>query len=240
MKNKVPRLNRTAFTLVEVLVASSISSFIMVVAMGALYSLSQSASRVQKHCDTVSELRYAASVLSRDLACICTDSAAKNRKLLYTDSGDAMGVSMLTFYTIGHNQVRAAQPEADIYEVEYYISQTEDRSVLMRRVWPHPVKEEEPGGVLSVLADGMGLFKVRFYDGQEWLTEWTEEQQRQPLPKLIEVALATMPETGSKLFSTSFIIKPVVADQGQSMDMEQMEGVNNADAINADSMDSGI
>jgi len=221
-------------------VASSIASFIMVVAMGSLHSLSESASRVQKHSDTVSELRYAASVLSRDLACLYTDEDSQNRKLLYTDSGDAMGASMLTFYTVGHNQVRAAQAEADVYEVEYYISQTEERSVLMRRVWPHPDKEKEPGGVLSVLADGMGVFKVRFYDGKEWLSEWTEEQQRQPLPKIIEVALATTLEAGTKPFTASFLIKPVVADQGQSMDMEQMEGVNNADALNADSMDSGM
>ncbi len=219
--------------------ASSIASFIMVVAMGSLHSLSESASRVQKHSDTVSELRYAASVLSRDLACLYTDEDSQNRKLLYTDSGDAMGASMLTFYTVGHNQVRAAQAEADVYEVEYYISQTEERSVLMRRVWPHPDKEKEPGGVLSVLADGMGVFKVRFYDGKEWLSEWTEEQQKQALPKLIEVALATMPETGTKPFKTSFVIKPVVAGQSQSMDMEQMDVVNTADALNADSMDSG-
>jgi general secretion pathway protein J len=237
MNRAVTQLNRPAFTLVEVLVASTIASFVTVVAMGTLHALSQSASRIQVHCDTVSELRYAASVLSRDLSCLYTDKDAKNRRLLYTDSGDSMGTAMLTFYTIGHNQVRAAQAESDLYEVEYYLSQTEERSVLMRRVWPHPDKLAEPGGVLSVLADGMGLFQVRFYDGTEWLTEWTEEQQK--LPKVIEVALATLPETGSKPFSTSFIIKPVMASQRQSMDMDQMEGANNTDGFNPQTMDSG-
>jgi general secretion pathway protein J len=237
MNKMAAQLNRTAFTLVEVLVASTIASFVTVVAMGTLQALSQSASRIQTHCDTVSELRYAASVLFRDLSCLYTDQDAKSRKLLYTASGDSMGVTMLTFYTIGHNQVRAGQAESDLYEVEYYISQTEERSVLMRRIWPHPDKEAEPGGVLSVLADDMGLFQVRFYDGEDWLTEWTEEQQQ--LPKVIEVALATLPETGARPFSTSFIIKPVVPSQRGSMDMDQMEGASNSDEFNPQTMDSG-
>ena len=88
-----------------------------------------------------------------------------------------------------------------------------------------------------VLADGMGLFQVRFYDGTDWLTEWTEEQQQ--LPKVIEVALATMPETGAKPFSTSFIVKPVVPSQRGSMDMDQMEGASNSDGFNPQTMDSG-
>ncbi|MCF7975967.1 MAG: prepilin-type N-terminal cleavage/methylation domain-containing protein [Phycisphaerae bacterium] len=233
MNNANKQLNKTGFTLVEVLVATSIASFVMVIAMGTLHALSESATRIQTHCDTVSELRYATSVLSRDLACLYTDQDQNNRKLLYEDAGD-MGVSMLTFYTISHNQVRAAQAEADIYEVEYYLSQTEERSMLMRRVWPHPVKEEEPGGVLSVLADGIGVFLVRFYDGQQWLSEWTEEQQQ--LPKLIEVALATRPETGTSPFTTSFIIRPVTP-QTQGMDVEQMEGAN-GEAMSTDAMNS--
>lgn len=233
--NKTPiQRNRTAFTLVEVLVASTIASFVTVVAMGTLHAMSQSASRIQAHCDTVSELRYAASVLSRDLSCLYTDQDANSRKLLYTDTGDSMGMTMLTFYTIGHNQVRAGQAESDLYEVEYYLSQTEEKSVLMRRIWPHPDKEADPGGVLSVLADGMGLFQVRFYDGTDWFSEWTEEQRQ--LPKVIEVALATMPEPGKKPFSTSFIVKPVVGDQSQGMDMDQMEGASNTDGFNPDTM----
>lgn len=234
MNKRPAQLSRRAFTLVEVLVASTIASFVTVVAMGTLHALSQSASRIQAHTDTVSELRYAAAVLSRDLSCLYTDQDANSRKLLYTDAGDSMGVSMLTFYTIGHNQVRAGRPESDLYEVEYYISQTEERSVLMRRVWPHPDKEAEPGGMLSVLADGMGLFQVRFYDGTEWFSEWTEEQRQ--LPKVIEVALATMPEVGKQPFSTSFIVKPIVADQSRNMDMDQMEGAGNTEGFNPDTM----
>ncbi|MCP4454544.1 MAG: hypothetical protein GY809_24060 [Planctomycetes bacterium] len=237
MNRTAAQRNRTAFTLVEVLVASTIASFVTVVAMGTLHALSQSAARIQTHCDTVSELRYAVSVLSRDLSCLYTDQDAKSRKLLYTDSGDSLGATMLTFYTIGHNQVRAGQAESDLYEVEYYLSQTEKKTVLMRRIWPHPDKEAEPGGVLSVLADDMGLFQVRFYDGEAWVTEWTEEQQQ--LPKVIEVAMATMPEAGRKPFSTSFIIKPVVGDQTQSMNMDQMDGANNTDGFNPETMDSG-
>jgi general secretion pathway protein J len=228
MNKRSRQLNAAGFTLVEVLVATSIASFVMVIAMGTLHALSESASRIQTHCDTASELRYAASVVSRDLACLCADQDAQNRKLLYQDASD-MGVSMLTFYTVSHNQVRAAQAEADVYEVEYYLSQTEERSMLMRRVWPHPVKDEEPGGVLSVLAEGIGVFLVRFYDGQQWVSEWTEEQQQQ-LPQLIEVALATRPEAGGSPFSTSFLIRPVTA-QAQGMDMEQMEGANSGESI---------
>ena len=225
-----PHHNR-AFTLVEVLVASSIASFVTLVAMGTLHALSQSSAKIQAHCDTVSELRYASSVLSRDLSNLYFDADPKNTKLVYGVQQETQTTEpILTFYMISHDKARSSQPEADLYEVEYYLTQTQDKSVLMRRVWPNPNPEKQPGGVLSVLAEGIGMFQIRFHNGQEWTSEWTETQQA--LPKLIEVFLSTDMKDGKKPFMTSFLINPMTSTP-ETMDQEQ---VDSTDALSPDNM----
>jgi general secretion pathway protein J len=64
--------------------------------------------------------------------------------------------------------------------------------VLFRRLWPNPDKQRDPGGILTPIAENIDVFQMRFYDGQQWVSEWREELQS--IPEVVEVTLATMPE----------------------------------------------
>jgi len=88
-------------------------------------------------------------------------------------------ISYLVFYTVSRAKARSDQAEGDIYEVEYYLMKDEDKSRLMRRLWPNPNEEDEPGGILSVIAEDIDVFQVRYFDGEEWSEEWPEEMQEQ-------------------------------------------------------------
>jgi general secretion pathway protein J len=206
----------SGFTLTEVLVASTISAFVTLVAVGALKALSDSARRVNDFSETASELRFAARMMARDLANLYRDLDARQMKLAgASQTADTTGPAFLTFYTVGRAKARADQPEGDVYEVEYILGsrtreesseggQASEKSILFRRWWPNPDEERSPGGILTPVADNVGGFQVRFYDGQEWIDQWNE--QMQTLPQLVEVTLAIGAVEESPTMMETFVV----------------------------------
>lgn len=223
------------FTLAEVLVASTISGFVALIAVSALNAIAGSAQTVGRTTETTSEIRFAARMIAHDLANFYRDPNPQNMKLVGSSQGAAGGgVPCLTFYTCGRAKARANQPEGDVYEVEYFLGtraqplesrnartteSSEEGTVFFRRLWPNPDKERTPGGVLTPIAENIGIFQVRFYDGKQWVDEWTEEMQS--LPEYIEVTLATLPPgKGDPVVETMTVTFPrlskAAAQQGGS------------------------
>lgn len=214
------------FTLAEVLVASMISGFLAVVAVGALNAISTSAQTVSRTTETTSEIRFAARMIARDLANLYRDANPENMKLVGASQGaEKGGPPYLTFYMSGRAKARANQPEGDVYEVEYFlgsreqsaglqrdkngkmVESSEEATVLFRRLWPNPDKDRTPGGMLTPIAENIGIFEVRFYDGKQWGEEWTEEMQS--LPEYLEITLATQPpEKGDPIAETLTVTFP--------------------------------
>ena len=211
------------FTLAEVLVASTISGFVALIAVGALNAIAGSAQTVGRTTETTSEIRFAARMIARDLANLYRDPNPQNMKLVGSSQGEASGgVPYLTFYTSGRAKARANQPEGDVYEIEYFLGtraqplepqnaqtteSSEEGTVLFRRVWPNPDKERTPAGVLTPIAENIGIFQVRFYDGTQWVDEWTEEIQS--LPEYVEVTLAMLPpDKGDPIVETMTVTFP--------------------------------
>ena len=181
------------FTLVEVLVASTISVFIALVAAGAIRTMTASNDAVDGAINAAAEVRFAAGLLERDLENFYHNDNIQNTKFIATLeqlTGD-VSASYLIFYTVSRIKARADQPEGDVYEVEYYLTQEEDKSMLMRRVWPNPNKELEPGGMLTVIAEDIETFEVQYFDGEQWVYEWPEDMQT--VPQLITVTLTAKP-----------------------------------------------
>jgi len=224
---KKMRSRKTGFTLVEVMVASTIGAFIMLVAVGTLKAITASAELVENNISTAAEVRFASNMLKRDLVNFYRDEKIENTKLIGTsgESGQE-DTSYLVFYTVSRAKARTDQPEGDIYEVEYYLMKDEEKSLLMRRMWPNPNKEEtEPGGILAVIAENIDLFEVRYFDGEEWSTEWPEEMQ--VLPQLIEINIVAKPPSRPVPTLESFIVnftRSVTATVDDSESGEQEGG----------------
>ena len=182
------RLRRTGFTLVEVTVASTLGAFVMLVAVGTLKAITSSAEMVDRNINAAAEVRFASNMIKKDLVNLYRDEDMENTKLIGTveDSG-LDSTSYLIFYSLGRTKARADEPEGDIYEVEYYLVKDEETSALMRRLWPNPNEEYEPGGILTAIAEDIDAFAVSYFDGEEWSDEWPEEME--VLPDLIEITI---------------------------------------------------
>jgi type II secretion system protein J len=212
---------RTGFTLVEVLVASTIGVFIAMVAVGALRAIIASAEMVDRNINAAAEIRFAANVISRDLQNLYNDNNFENTKFIGTVEpleGDNY-TSYMIFYTIGRTKARIDQPEGDLYEVEYYLKQDGETSSLMRRLWPNPSEELEPGGILTVIAEDIAAFNVQYFDGEEWSDEWPEEMQA--LPDLVSISIMAKQSDRSNPPSESIIVN---LSRSEAEDVSVLEG----------------
>jgi type II secretion system protein J len=151
----------SGFTLVEALVASVIGGFVAVIAVTTLRTMSVSAEIVNANANAAAEVRFAASLIARDLQNLYRNEDLEEMLFFGTSEGStARAVTGLTFYTVGRAKARYDQPEGDVYEVEYSFGHDEE-SALMRRWWPNPDKEAEPGGIVAPIAEDIDVFAVR-------------------------------------------------------------------------------
>jgi len=221
------RSRKTGFTLVEVMVASTIGAFVMLVAVGTLKAITASAEMVENNISTAAEVRFASNMLKRDLVNFYRDENIENTKFIATaEETGQEGSSYLVFYTLSRAKARSDQPEGDIYEVEYYLMKDDEKSLLMRRMWPNPNKEEtEPRGILAVIAENIDVFEVRYFDGEEWSTEWPEDMR--VLPQLIEINIVAKPPNRPELTMESLMVnftRSVTAAVADSESGEQAGG----------------
>jgi type II secretion system protein J len=182
-----------------------IGAFIALVAVGTLRSITAGTDRIDNVVRAAAEVRFARDMIYRDLLNLYRDSEMERMRLIGETAGSFDGVfSWLTFYTVGRSKARVEQPEGDVYEVEYYLSRDGEKSELMRRLWPNPDKDVEPGGILTVIAEDIEFFEARFFDGEEWQEEWPEEMKS--IPHLVEVALGARQEGGQDIAVETFMV----------------------------------
>jgi general secretion pathway protein J len=232
------------FTLAEVLLASTITVMIALVAVSALKAVADTSRIIENTTQTTSGIRFAARMLANDLENLYRDADPQNTLFLGVSQGSESGEPpSLRFYTVGRLKARVDQPEGDVYEVEYILGEsraTEGKlgadtesmqRTLYRRWWPNPDKQRQPGGILSAIADNIDVFQTRFYDGKQWVTEWTDQMHE--LPQLLEVTLAVLPEGHGEPTVESFLVsfprmpKPVQGasgGQGQSGEAQPQQG----------------
>jgi general secretion pathway protein J len=202
------------FTLAEVLTASTITVLITLVAVGALKAVSDTSRIVEQATEKTSEVRFAARMIAHDLGNLYRDSDSRSRLLVgASQEADSGGPPSLRFYTVSRMKARTEQPEGDVYEVEYSLapsdtmqtglSEESQSQTLFRRIWPNPERDKKPGGILCPIAENINVFQIRFFDGKQWVAQWTQDTDA--LPQVIEVTLAMVPKDRGEPIVESFV-----------------------------------
>jgi len=198
-------LRRNGFTLVEIIVATVIGAFVAVTAVGTLRAISASRSKVEQNLEMAAELRFAEHMIGSDLANLYRDPDRQKVTFVGSvQSTDAGRFSRLLIHTVNRTKARPEEPEADVYEVEYYVLAEDNRTVLMRRLFPNPYESDEPHGVLTEVAEDIVGFDVIYFDGEEWADAWPEEMSQ--LPRLVDVSLTAGPAGQKRVLKGSFLI----------------------------------
>jgi len=197
--------NRDGFTLAELMVAAVMGAFVALSVVSIMRVVSSGREKIEQGISISDQMRFAADMIRTDLANLYRDRDNQHVMLVGTTEESEFGpAAVLTIYTVNTVKARFDQPEGDVYEVEYKLLRKQEKSVLLRRLWPNPDKDSEPGGVLTEIANNIVVFDIKYFDGDEWLDEWPEESEA--LPELIEVNITAELPGQKNVLSKTFMV----------------------------------
>ncbi|OBT10142.1 type II secretion system protein GspJ [Vibrio sp. UCD-FRSSP16_10] len=181
------RYKRTkGFTLIEVLVAIAVFAGLSIAAYQVVFQIQLSNKQSQDKLGRLQELQATLVYLDSDFRQIAVrrfrnDGQEAGQALIYWQDNlidsDAKGV---LFSRLGWINPQQQFPRGEITKVGYRV-----RGDKLERVWwrypDTPVGQE---GIVTPLLSKVEKFDLRFYDGEAWVKEWTDNGA---LPKAIAV-----------------------------------------------------
>ena len=199
-------MKKDGFTLIEILVASVISAFIAVTAVSAMKTISLGRSKIEDRSVAAGELRYVSDIIRKDLANLYRSD--KPEKVVLVGSleiGETGMTSVLKAHVVNMVKARVGQPESDVFEVQYFLQQTDEKTLFMRRLQPNPFDQEIAGGILTAIAENIVGFTVMYLNEvEEWMDEWPEENTN--LPNLVKIDLTAETPRSKRVTKYSFLV----------------------------------
>ena len=187
------------FTLVELVAAMSVTVLVVGSTGIILRTVAVARQRVERQMATQQEARQA-------LGAIVTALNNAHRPLgedppLLDGVDGWLGdtpADRIRFFTISHRVVRPGQPESELRQVEFVLSESDDPdalgAILKRRMDPTLNGEPDFGGVVEHLADNVLELDIHYHDGREWLEEWPLERRAWPTAIRIRLTVIADPQ----------------------------------------------
>jgi general secretion pathway protein J len=199
---KMTKAQQHGFTLIEILIAVTITVLLLSTVYGVFTSVSSAKDRLEKSGEGYHLARVIFDRLGREIRGDYVDTTKAGS--FFTGGVNDKGNPFLKISTTATTPQGAIVGGAAV--VEYELRQdpeNPDHKVLMRREYSplDPLGEEGPEYRLAAGIDGM---KLRFFDGANWVDEW-----QTGLPKIVEVTLTVLVEGTEIPFVTAFEVPEV-------------------------------
>ncbi len=199
-----PTLHPRAFTLVELIVASVILSFIVAATTVSLSQSLRARDAASARSDAFSRAITAADRIARDAETAVRDPVIEYTRVAVIPSGSAdRRADSLLLFSRSMRRVRPASvpggaepPEGGEYEVHYRL-QPPPRTpgaaqppghILWRRADPVPDDYPDGGGVAAPVAAGILSLTIQASNGLEWFDTWDSDYSGMPHALRITVA----------------------------------------------------
>ncbi len=204
------RRSRGGFTLMEVVIAISITVFMSSVVAMAFSTTSRAKEVVEKDADLYRQLRAAMNRMSREIGSAYVSDRYDPKR--YRDAFDRptnfVGErERLLFASLAHQRMYADAKESDQMVVEYFVKTSTEKNArgrqdLMRRENPLPQDRMDRGGTEEVLFEGVKKIEFSYWDSErkEWDDDWdTRRTERKSiLPTRVRMTLITLDENGKE------------------------------------------
>jgi general secretion pathway protein J len=174
------------FTLMEVLLAMTISSLLVVSIVSGTRTILRARQQVDRRVERVTEIRHAMATLVGALRNVRFDRANDRPGVFSLENS---GINLQVY---SDHRVRLQGAESDQYEVGFcLIKRPGDRWPVLVSRRDHALDDDaESGGLVDVVAEGIVDLIFEYYADGEWRKEW-EPAERTP-PQAVRVTLAAV------------------------------------------------
>ena len=185
------RVQAGGMTLVELIVAMALTTLVAGSTAGILHSTAAVKERAQIQLGMQQQARAAVLAISTALANV---DRYPDRNVLFEGIDDRFGeipADRIRFFTVSKRQIRWGQPESDIKECEFFLTEPTEQALpaLMRRTDPTRNEIPDEGGVLECIAENVLGLNLLYHDGIGWVEDWPLGTRGQPMAVRIELAV---------------------------------------------------
>ena len=188
------RSHRRGFTLVELIVAGVLTTFILGAISVSLTNLARAKSSSRQRLEAYLRADTALNMIRRDVVSIIrADDLFWTRFMLLDKAADTPAGRMDRYeILIFNNRLKPVRRtefngEGMEYETQYRIQEDELAPTLWRRRDPLPDEYPLGGGIATPVTDGMLGLKIEAYDGYQWFDQWDSDLEGLPLAVRITV-----------------------------------------------------
>ncbi len=206
---------RTGFTLMEVVIAIAITSFIGVVIGVSFNTTIQNKEIIESQAEHYRMLRTAMNRMVREIGAAYVSDRYDPKR--YRDAFDRPSNfvgkrDQLMFTTLSHQRLYGDAKESDQMVVEYQVKTSPDpkakgRNDLVRREKVLLEERMERGGTEDSLFEGAKKIEFQYWNSErkEWEDEWdTRRSERKSiLPTRVKITLTAVDESGKEVKYTT-------------------------------------
>ena len=188
-----PHGSRGGFTLLEILLALSVLSVILLLLLSAFTGAARVRETLSSRAREFRQIRLVLDRIGTDLMCAFASSAREESALsLREDQLSGLPAATLTFTAFQLPDGDNGHPPAEIVKIRYFPSIGADgvTLVLHREQSDLPFVENKIPLRESPVADRLRGFRVEVFDGTTWVKEWPAGGgSKTALPKKVAVTL---------------------------------------------------
>lgn len=175
--------------MIEVLLAMTISSLLIVSIVGTTRALSDARDGINRRSDRLLEARHGLATIAAALQNIRRDPAINEHLIIGTRGGGNSGNDHINLLMISERQARSDSPETDQYSMDFYLTKSSNRRypTLMCRKNNALAEHPEKGGIASVVAEGIAGLSFKYFTGSQWQNEWSDLEPKPPLAVRVSV-----------------------------------------------------
>lgn len=195
------------FTLIEILVAVSISSIMLVTIYGVFTTMSNARIRVETAGEGYHQARVIFDRIGREIRSSFVDPK-KLEETRMRGGIDDRGIPFLALATTAGAPRQGVTSGVVLvrYELRQEAGEASEKPSLFRSETPELAEGESP--MIYRMASGIETLRLRFLDAGEWRDEWPPDTGSGP-PQAVEVSLSMVIDEVSVPFRSTFEVPDV-------------------------------
>ncbi len=181
--------NCSGFTLVELLLAATLSALVLTGAFASLSVVLQAYKNQAGKSNTADTARLVLERMRIDLLHTFFSPHSETTRFVGMDqSNGLLQNDTLTFISTVNNPQETGPGTSDLVEVQYYIDQDETtpEKWLVRRYDATPDMDPFSGGEISLLGPKVFYLEIQYFDGYTWWPSWDSSEA---IPLAVHITL---------------------------------------------------